>query len=237
MTDAMKTPAFDQGRDPTREDVLIGRVTDGEASPGDWTELEEMARRDAGVWQRLAEAQRAHARFEQRVEDAIAICELVELPRTQPGAGVLRFGMALRQYGGWAAAAAVSFAWLGVQLSGGAAPQGYGTGASMQAAGPLMGGGSQQPQAQYVSADELWSSYLDSGRQSGRVLGELAPVMVNARDLGDGKGTEVYFIRGVIERATAAEVRGWSLRADDTGQPRFVPDEDVLRVKTSGGAL
>lgn len=90
----------------SREDVLIGRVVDGEASQQDFDELERLGSADPEVWRRLATAQRAHARLERAVEDRIALAELIELPRQRwlGGGGVIaKIGLA----GGWLAAAAL----------------------------------------------------------------------------------------------------------------------------------
>ena len=98
---------------PTREDILIGRITDGEASPNDWAEIESIAESDPGVWHRLASSQRTHARMESAVEDAIAIAELIDAPdMRRVGRPVIA---RIREYSGWALAAGLALA-LGVTL-------------------------------------------------------------------------------------------------------------------------
>ena len=89
--------------EPSREEVLITRIVDGEAFEDDWREFERLATDDAKIWERLARAQREHDRLVRNVSDAIAIAELVDIP----SAGVHSFALMarIRQYSGWAAAA------------------------------------------------------------------------------------------------------------------------------------
>lgn len=215
---------------PSREEVLIGRVTDGEATAADWSELESSARDDPAVWQRLAASQRAHARFEHAVEDQIAICELIEAPdrRALAARGVAR---RFREYGGWAAAAALGLAWLGVQ--GGALP-GWGSGSNGASPGParpvnsgyesnLAGGmiGADGAGTQFVSLpyDEAYDQYKRAGLASGRVLGELPMLLIEARPADDGQGQDVLFVRRVVERVRSANVNVLNVQTDEHGQP------------------
>lgn len=208
---------------PSREDVLIGRVTDGEATPADWAELESLARRDAAVWQRLAESQRAHARFEHAVEDEIAVCELVEAPDRRMlarGAFVSR----LREYSGWLAAAAVGLAWIGVHgLPGGAAP-------AARPSAPIASSGvpsaqaaalGSAPGARYVSmpVDQAYEQYKLAGLASGRVVTELPMVFLDTRPAQDGQGQDVIYVRRVVERIRAADVNVMNFEVDEHGRP------------------
>ncbi|MGP1345378.1 MAG: hypothetical protein ACTS3F_01750 [Phycisphaerales bacterium] len=148
-----------------REEVLLGRVVDREASAGDWEELERMAGVDPGVWGRLARAERAHARLCAAVEDAIAMAECVELPGMGRdggrrlglagggGAGVggavrggVRGGARARGWwwrsAGWAVAAClgVVVAWQGVGAGGGDAGGGDGDGGMLASVFDARGG-------------------------------------------------------------------------------------------------
>lgn len=217
--------------EPTREDVLIGRVADGEATPADWMELERIAQGDAGLWERLARVQRAHARLEEAVEDSIAMCELVELPRVGTGgAGIAgRIGM----YGGWLAAAAVSLAWVGVQAMGpwggsGGNPSGRG-GAAMIASNGAQGGVHPGAPGGVILAsltpEQALDHYLTAGMVSGRILSQMPTLYVDSRPAAGGEGREVVFIRQILERATVDDMTLLNLQQDERGQPVLVPRE------------
>lgn len=200
--------------EPTREDVLIGRVVDGEASTSDWDSLERIAGTDASVWERLGRAQRTHARLERDVEDAIAIAELIDLP-SAGSIAVQGFHSRGRQWGGWAAAAVIGVAWLSI-------------------AGITGRGGPNQasvlPVREYTP-DELLTQYLDKGQAEGRVMGEMAPMLVDARDLGLNMGKEVIFVRPIIERTMVTDVSVLSVQKDEHGTPRYVPMPRELQMK------
>jgi len=216
---------FDHSSDPepTREDILVGRVSDGEASPHDWAELESIARRDAGVWQRLALAQRAHARLERAVEDRIAIAELVDAPRRVHGDHAGVFTTRWRAYGGWAAAAVVALAWF-------ATVRQHGPGAGPQS--PI--GTVQTAQlipAPAPNADELFSKYLDAGKATGRVVGEMPLMMVDARpstEPGREDAQVVYYIRPVLEQVTTTDMRLGRVSSDEHGRPVFMAAQGTL---------
>lgn len=206
-----------------REEVLIGRVTDGEASPSDWAEIESMAQRDPSLWQRLAQSQRAHARLEAAVEDEIAVTEFVELPRRS--APVHAFSARWREFGGWAAAAVVGLAWLGIHQRGvhqGAAPP---AGEAMNQAS-LIPIGSATP-------DEAYNRYLQAGKDDGRIVAVLPPQMIDATEVSGSSAHDVFFIRPVVERVKATDVQTLRVTTDEHGRPRWVP---TGQYKFSGGA-
>jgi hypothetical protein len=196
--------------EPTREDVLIGRVVDGEASSTDWEALERLASGDATVWERVGRAQRTHARLEREVEDAIAIAELIEAPSPRVIAGQT-LSMRIRQYGGWAAAAAVALAWVGLQRPGSTALM------------PNTGGTAGIASIPKLTADQALAQYVQAGQADGRVLGEMQPMLVSTRALGDGQGKEVWYVRPILERATVTDLNVLSVGLDEHGTPRYFP--------------
>lgn len=199
--------------EPTREDVLIGRVVDGEATPSDWGELEGIARADGSLWQRLAQSQRAHARLERAVEDEIAITELIELP--EPPSVVASFKSRWQSWGGWVAAAALGLAWLGAGN------------------GPLaMRSPGQSPGSTATfapSLDGMWQQYINSGKQNDRVINEMPLQLVDSRDLGEGRGYEMIYVRPVLEKKVVTDVRLMRVVKDDTGAERAVLDPKPLQ--------
>ncbi len=193
---------------PIREDILIGRVVDGEAFASDWEELERLAMSDPGVWERVGRAQRIHARLEHEVEDAIAVAELVELP--QGVAPVERFSR-VRQYGGWAAAAVLALAFIG---------QGW--------LGQPWAGVNQQAgivKTPALSLDDALSQYLQAGQAAGRVVSEMQPFLVQSRELGQGEGQEVWYIRPILERAKVTDISVMSVQRNEHGAPMLIPVE------------
>lgn len=200
--------------DPTREDILIGRVTDGEATGADWQELEAAAAADPAVWTRLASAQRRHAALMCAVDDELTVAELVPAPdigALARAAEAQAHAMAhpsvrWRAYSGWAAAAVVALAWLGAnRVLPGASPHSATTTAGLAG----------------VSPDDLLQRYVDKGRENGRVLMELPLVMVESGPAPDGKGTQVVYMRRLLEQTTVSGF--YEVGRDETGQPAPVP--------------
>lgn len=209
---------------PSREDVLICRVTDGEATPADWAELESLARADPAVWQRLAASQQAHARFEHAVEDEIAICELVEAPdRRVLARGA--FAARVREYSGWLAAAAVAVAWLGINRA--PAPN---LGPIAQPGDSMTAGYSGSQPLLDVPADQLLEQYKRSGMASGTFLTELPLQFVESRASADNTGEqEVIYIRPMLERVRAKDVNVVNYKKDENGVPQKVETTPLMQ--------
>jgi hypothetical protein len=220
-------------------------VVDGEATSLDWSALDQIAASDAAVWERLGRAHRAHARLEREVEDAIAIAELIGAPTSNPSASAGRFSFAraTRQYGGWAAAAAIALAWVGLQRSPAPAPQ---TGApGPRQAGPVL---ASEPGANTAplgivgdrfagfTPEEALDHYVRSGLASGNVLGEMQPMLLDARDLGEGKGKEVWYVRPILERTTVSDLSVLNPETDELGVTRFVPQRITTPLTTPGAS-
>jgi anti-sigma factor RsiW len=194
-----------------REDVLISRVVDGEASDADWRELESLAAEDGAVMRRLAEAQSQEAALREAMAGELARAEAVELPERH-AATVYQFRSRLQGWTGWAAAAAVALAWA-------------------TAGGALRGGGETNVAGASwgapASTEEAFERYQLMGLAEGRVLGELPLVMLRAEQREDGQ-TDVTYLRRVLERKTVTGVYEPGVDAD--GRPALLP----ARLETSG---
>lgn len=205
--------------EPTREDILIGRVVDGEATPSDWGELEHMSKADAALWQRLAQSQRAHARLERAVEDEIAVAELVELP--EPVSVIASFRSRWQLWGGWAVAAGLALAWLGA----GSGP------AMLRGPSPV----ATNTNVAGLGLDEMLSQYLDKGRESNRVVNAMPLQLLKTNQLEQGQGTEVIYVRPIVERVIVTDFRTMNVVTDEAGQHRKVmgtqsiQPEDLVR--------
>ena len=198
--------------EPTREDVIIGRIVDGEASPSDWHDLDRVAERDPEVWQRLARAQRAHARLERAVEDEIAVAELVGLPLERHHA-MYEFVSRVRSYGGWAVAAVLAMALLGSY-----SPLQKNTGGTTLQAGyttPL----------DRATPDQAFERYVSAGRDTGRVVDTLPSVLVEAGGLGSPGGGDVLIIRRTVERLNAKDMAFFTVEPNEFSEPTLRPIE------------
>ena len=195
-----------QRYEPTREDVLIGRVSDGEATPNDWQELERLASKDGGVWSRLASAQRAHARLSEAVEDEIAVSELVGLPRAKSRVGaIISKGIGIA---GWGVAAALAII---VFTGGRGMALGPGDGTS-RPAGPIT-------DATPVSFEDAADQYVEIGKREGRVLRELPSKMIDTRGFGEGNGRGVLYVRMFLERQRVDGMDVFDMQHSDSGEP------------------
>jgi len=205
-----------------RRGVLIGRVVDGEASSQDWAEIRELAGDDQSVFAEIAELQDIRRDTIEMVDEVGDIADTVELPlymhpKATP-AGRLKFAGV---WGGWAVAAMVAVAWSvglrpGDPLIVGDLNNGAQTGS--------LGG------SVINTAGEAMQRYLDLGKESGTVVGELpSGIVLEKVPLADGSGYEVLYIRPIIERTIVhnvfRQVRG------ESGQMQIVPAKIDVRVR------
>ncbi|MGP1309763.1 MAG: hypothetical protein ACTS27_06165 [Phycisphaerales bacterium] len=205
MTDLEPTPR--RPEDP-RDDVLINRVVDGEATPADWAELDVVAERDPSVWSRLAEAQRAHAALQRGVEDALTVAELVDLPH--PSLRLERaWNTRLRVWGGWLVAAVVALAWIGNFAQVRSLQQQQQTTQALQAG--VTGN---------LTPEQLLEAYMANGKAEGRVVGEMPMVMLETVPTADGKA-QITFVRPLVERVVVDQV--YEVGQSDAGRPVPVP--------------
>lgn len=188
-------------------DTLINRVVDDEATGSDWEALKVIAAHDATLWRELAEAQHAHAELCAAVASATDLVEAIDAPASE--AQRWRFAARVRTattWGGWAAAAAVVIAWMG-GINEGVRPSGD----QPNQASLLPVGTARTP------ADAL-QQYLDLGRASGDVVGEMPDVLlVGSTPNPAGRGYEIVFIRQIVERRVVEDV--YRLGTDELGRP------------------
>lgn len=205
MTDVITTAR--NAEDP-RDDILINRVVDGEATPADWAELDVVAQRDPTIWARLAEAQRAQASLQRAVEDALTVAELVDLPHPSERLEQT-WNRRVRVWGGWLVAAVVAIAWVG-------------NFAQIRALQRDRAGDVGQISAGIGSlpSDQLLEAYMQTGKAEGRVVGEMPMVMLETVPTADGR-SQITFVRPVVERVIVDRV--YEVGRTDSGQPVPVP--------------
>ncbi len=195
-----------------REDILVGRVVDGEATGADWGELERLAAADEGVWARLAKAQRSQASLARAVDDEVVVAELVDLPAAEVdrgGHGWSEVSVRWRAYSGWAVAAAMAFAWVGAARYGVWNGFGHEAGEGMRPA-QIAGPGS-------IGMDDLMKRYVEQGSAQGRVIAELPMVMVESGPAQGGEGVDVVYVRQLLERVRVRNV--YELGMTEHGEP------------------
>jgi hypothetical protein len=187
----------------TKLDMLITRVVDGVASPADWEALDVAGAADPSVWRELAHAQRAEHLLKGAAGEAVAVADHVELPAVIGRVGEAglkhRIGR-VATWGGWAAAALLTLAFIG--------------------RGTFNQGGQENANLvpSFASSGEAYRQYIDQGKKEGRVIAEIPDrVMMDASPTQDGKAYEVIFVRQIMERARVDNLSQVSY--DEAGKP------------------
>jgi len=192
--------------EPARADLLIGRIVDGEAFEDDWNEFEAMSRSEPSMLVALARAQREHAQLEHDVADAVATCELIEVPDSALHG--VSMAARFRQYSGWAVAAIVSLALLtvlGVQMPGGSH--------SGNQAGLIPAS---------MNSEQALNEYMRTGMAEGRVVGEMPTVLMNVQQVPSSREMQVVYLRQIVERARLTDLSVLNVERDEFGNPRYV---------------
>lgn len=215
-----------------RDELLIHRVLNGEAGRADWVELELIAESDPEVWARLAQSLRAETLLRSALDHELAVADAVEIPREVAVADLAEARVTRRATGwlGWAAAALVLVVW-GV-LSWTDEMREPAPGAGDLARG-VSEGESTTSDLEDVPFENLLERYVASGRESGRVLGELPRMVMETRNVPGQDALEVYYVRPLVERMTVDEF--YRTVSDEHGNPSRVriPYRQVL----GGGSL
>ena len=188
-----------------RQAILINRVLEREVSRDELAELASLAATDPAVWGELAAALGAQCIVQRGVDAARQIAASVELPlgSCSPAVAAAASRRRLRSWSGWLTAAVIALAFVVVQLVNlrGQQPQ------------PFAGGPDQQDE---MRAEDPFDQYLLAATKAGRVVRPLPPVTVDVRPDSEGRGTEVIYLRRVLERTTVDEV--FTLGQDEHGR-------------------
>ena len=199
-----------------RNQILVSRVVDGDATTAEWDELKTLADDDPAVWRQLADTLRDHSAFARAVNESVSVAEAVETPMLPHTGGDRRRAHAsspLARIGGWTGwvvAAVVTFAGLTAFFQQQTATK---TQALSGTPTGMMNG---------ASAADLLQAYLDRGRQEHLVLGEVPDkVLLETRPATDGKGFEVLYLRQILERTVVPDLYQGGAR-DELGRPTLV---------------
>lgn len=209
-----------------RDDILISRIIDGGATPGEWDELSSLADSNPGVWRRLGEMMRDQTSFARAVNTSVAVADGVEIPvhlhraprerREHPVPVIRRLGV----WSGWAVAAAVVLAWtIGVETNFKGRPP-LDQGAPVQSARLL----------DTAAATDLLQAYLERGREDQSVIGEVPQrIIVETRPVQTGQGYELLYLRQILERRVVPDLYQLAAR-DELGRPTLVRYESPPRL-------
>jgi hypothetical protein len=182
------------------EHELISLICVGEAGDPEWEAFERLAAANPGLWRDLAEAQRDQAALSAAVAGVMQLADRVELPfdrgtsRHVGKTSDARWEFPrLGAWSGWAVAATVGAAWLiGLQASTPLPPTSANAGLVDLAS---------------LSSDDLLRSYVDRGRASGEVIGEIPTrVLLDARPAPSGTGYDVLYLRQMLEQTHVPEL-------------------------------
>ncbi len=207
-------------------DLLISRIADGEATTQDWSAFSALAEKSPAAWRHLAQAQRDHQSLSLAVGVALHAADRVDLPSRHAADSFLHRERGIspshriRQYGGWAVAAAVALAWIGVNGGQFTLPAGKSRGtetANIIPAGYF----------KVDSSDDALQLYRDKGKSDGRFIAEV-PVLLESSPAVTGKGYEVVYVRQFVERARVDNLLRFA--QDETG--KLIP----VKVNISGRA-
>lgn len=205
----------------SREELLISHVVDGDATPAEWRELETIAADDSQVWKRLAEAQRDSALLTAALSRAASVADGVDVPgvryATQSTDSVSHVRLnRLGAWTGWAVAAVVAII-ASVRL------------AQVQQTPSTPGNQAQLVNMPIETAAQAFQAYLDKGRESGEVVGEIpGRLLVETKPVQSGSGYEVIYLRQVMERTIVPDL--YQLAAqDDAGRPTLVRYQPHVR--------
>ncbi|MFZ4574652.1 MAG: hypothetical protein ACOYN0_09660 [Phycisphaerales bacterium] len=187
-------------------DMLISRVVDGEAEAKDWAALESLAERDAAVWRELAMAVRLNHQLNAEVASETGLARGVDLdPAELEHASTQSAERSLADrwrrvgaWGGWIAAA------LMIAVLGRA-------GLNRQPSVPVNAAGVGLAPAEYLS------SYLESGKQDGTVVGEMPRKLLLDTTPAEDGGVYVLYVRQIVERVKVDDL--YRISVDELGNP------------------
>jgi hypothetical protein len=192
-----------------RVDLLVSRIADSEATPEEWGAFNDLADRHPWAWRDLARAQRDHAAMCAAVGAMVEHADLVALPVRAGGHGAAPSRMTVMTWGGWAVAACLALVYFGgVRPGAPSVPTGHGAGVNLANWTP----------------DDYVKGYVDAGRRSGLVMGEVPQrMLIESRALGPDEGFEVVYVRQFVERARVRDLVRFA--ADEAGRPMPVRAE------------
>ncbi|MCI0677387.1 MAG: hypothetical protein L0Y42_16625 [Phycisphaerales bacterium] len=196
----------------THKQILISRIIDGDGGDAEWCELEALAENDPRVWRDVAQAQRDQACLGNAIMHASSVADSIPMRFERP---TVRPTIQISAWSGWAVAALVaiiaSVRWSQPDTFSPTPFQPQTTGLNAQ------------------SAADAFQEYLDQGRKSGEVVGEVpAKVLLESRPAQDGQGYELVYLRQVLERMIVPEMYRVDGQ-DERGQPTLIRYQQPVR--------
>ena len=203
-----------------RVNELIDRLASDQIQPDEWNDLEMHAIGRPALWREIAVAQYERDRFDRALNATTSAADLIELPLLDelpdryehPSDGTYRIRQ-WNQWAGWALAAVLVLAF------------------AMRFSTPddsMRPTGSEAHIGKLLPGEAL-NNYLQVGRESGVVMGEMPrKVLIQTRQLNDGQGYEVYFLRQILERTEVPDLYQYG-GENELGQPTLVRYEQPVR--------
>ncbi len=196
-----------------REQLLVSRVIEPDATAKAWDELTAAAEADPNLWRQTVQTLRDHHAFARAVDASVAVADdvsttpptsrLEHRPAVGPAPSERR---QLLRWSGWAVAALVALAWV----------------SGLNNVQPLGNGYQAGTGSQVLSAADLLDRYLVQGRREGRVFDEVPEkILVQSRPSPTGDAVEVIFIRQILERMTLPDLYQYQ-GEDESGRPTLV---------------
>ncbi len=189
------------------EATLIHRVLSGSAEPAAWEELELKAQQDPQLWHRLALSLKDQNELNLGVANTVLRAEALELDDLRAAAAqhsstspapIRRFRPG--PWIGWAVAACIALFWL-TGIPG--APS------------------TTAPPAEAATMQQALDLYRQAGTREGRLVEELPLLVVDRKPAPQGKGTEVVYLRRILERRRVKSL--YEAAPDEWGNPVVVP--------------
>lgn len=206
----MTTPTNNPNRDTPDRDLLISRVVDGVAGPGDWVEIDLISAADQNVWREIAQAQRDKQLLDFAVARATATADRVDLPEPAPLVIIRRARFGMAQWTGWAAAAVMAVAMLVVPN--------WNNNTNTAGVPSILPSFDQPP----TSPDAALDNYLSRGRETGRVVRQLPDfVVLDSAPAADGNGYDIIYLRQIVERARVDSLNKY--KVDESGRKIPLP--------------
>jgi len=181
--------------DADERDLLISRAAEGSLGERGWAKLETLAKADAEIWRDVAMTRRDMAALSMAVNDEIDSAMHVDVPAEEHMVFKLtQRSRTVATWAGWAAAAVIGLAWLGVPM---AAPT------TQTNEGPQ----TANTGGIFTSAAAALDAYLKRGQADGNVVQQLpTKLLLDAKPSADGKGYDVLYVRQILERATVPDL-------------------------------
>jgi len=192
-------------------DLLVHRAVNGTLDGHGWTLLEERALRAPEIWRHRALTWRDQADLEAGLQ---AVARALPLPPPGAARDSTRHARRLLPWSGWMVAAGLLLVWAARPGPTPATAPPPEAAAALPATTAAGGDAALDP-------ERALALYRNAGRRTGRLVREYPLVLVEQRPAPGGQGTELLYLRRLLEREVVDGI--YEYRPDDSGRPVAVP--------------